>query len=271
MLVGAATESASGSDFASQAAAAGPWTVRRSYNTAIPASWAASTAGVDVGQRASIWSCKPDLTQLASGALDATIRTFVASIPATHVCWLTAWHEPGHKIRGGTFTLSAYLAGFRRWSTVVKQAITDYGKPHVYTTQIVQTWDGIHPTPGTTLEEMWPGDGMVDCLGIDAYSNEGTGDALWGPALAHATRHGIPWIAPEVGCGTVMDTSWMSAAATYAATHAAGGQHTRCGAFCWFSNSTGPTIATPGSNSAAIAVAKSVSQTYYTDFNAFVL
>ena len=73
MLVGAASQNANGSDFAALDGVAGPFTVRRSYDTTLPATFAASVAGIDAGQRASVWSCKPDLTQLASGALDTAI------------------------------------------------------------------------------------------------------------------------------------------------------------------------------------------------------
>ena len=270
MLVGAASMALSGSDFDALDAAAGPFTVRRSYDTTIPTSWAASVAGIDVGKRASVWSCKPDLAALASGALDTQIRALVQSIPTTHVAWLTCWHEPDHKIRTGSFTLAAYLAGFSRFCSIVKQAATDFGKPHVYTTQIVEAWSGQNPTAGSTYTDMWPGDGLVDCYGVDGYSNTGSGETLWGPARLFAASKGVPWAIAEVGCGTAIDTSWMADQATYAATHAAGG-HTKAAYFCWFSNSVGGVTPTPGADAGALTAAHTISQTYYTDVNAFVL
>jgi hypothetical protein len=267
MLVGAASVNLNGSDFPALDVAAGPFTVRRSYDTNLPATFAASVAGIDVGVRASVWSCKPDLTQLASGALDSAITAFVASIPDTHVVWLTVWHEPDGKIRKGQFTLADYLPAFARFCQVVKSV----GKSHVYTTQILEAWSGQHPAAGTTYSDLWPGDGLVDCYGVDGYSNTGTGAALWGPAVTFAQSKGIPWGIAEVGCATTMDTSWMQAQADYATTHKAGGQHTRCAYFCWFSNTTGGVLATPGSDAAAQAKAKSISQANYTDVNAFVL
>jgi hypothetical protein len=271
MLVGAASASLAGSDFDDLDASAGPFTVRRSYETGIPGSWAASVAGIDVGRRASVWSCKPDLAALAAGSLDTQIRALVASIPVTHVAWLTAWHEPDHKIRSGDFTLSQYLPAFARWCSVVKQAAIEFGRPHVYTCQIVEAWSGQHPTPGSTYTDMWPGDGLVDCYGVDGYSNTGSGETLWGPARTFAASRGIPWGVAEVGCGTAIDTSWMTAQAIYAATHAAGGAHSRAAFYCWFSNSTGGVVPTPGTDPAALAAARNISQTYYADVNAFVL
>lgn len=276
MLVGAASVNLSGSDFPALDAAAGPFTVRRSYDTGIPASFAASVAGIDVGSRASVWSCKPDIFQLASGALDTQIRAFVASIPTTHVAWLTCWHEPDHKIRTSVFTLADYLAGFRRWCQVVKDAATEFSKPHVYTTQIVEAWSGQTPQAGSTLAQMWPGVGtdglpLVDCYGVDGYSNTGTGAALWGPAVDFAKAKGIPWGIAEIGCGTAIDTAWMATQATYATTHAAGGRHTKAAYFCWFSNSTGGVVPTPGTDAGALAAAHTISQNNYADFNSFVL
>jgi hypothetical protein len=279
MLVGAASANLSGSDFADLDAAAGPFTCRRSYDSALPATFAASVAGMDVGQRASIWSCKPDLTALADGDLDGQIRAFVASIPTTHVAWLTCWHEPDHKIRSSDFpgfTLAAYLPAFRRWCQVVKDAAEEFGRPHVYTTQIVEAWSGQTPQAGTTLADMWPGNGtdglpLVDCYGVDGYSNTGTGAALWGPSVDFAKSKGVPWGIAEIGCGTAIDTSWMAAQAAYAATHAAGGRHTKAAYFCWFSNATGGVIPTPGTDSAMLAAAHTISQTYWADFNSFVL
>lgn len=271
MLVGAAGVNLNGSDFPALDMAAGPWTARRSYDTNLPSTFASSVAGIDVGVRASVWSCKPDLAQLASGALDTAIKAFVASIPDTHVCWLTAWHEPDGKIRKSQFTLAQYLPAFARWCSVVKAATVTYNKPHVYTTQIHEAWSGQHPAVGTTYSDLWPGDGLVDCFAVDGYSNTGSGAALWGPAVMFAQGKGVPWGIAEVGCVTTMDTSWMQAQADYATTHKAGGQHTKCAYFCWFSNETGGVLATPGADGPAQLKSKSIAQAAYTDVNSYLL
>lgn len=267
MLVGAAGTSLSGSDFPALDAAAGPFTVRRSYDTNLPATFAASVAGIDVGKRASVWSCKPDLAALAAGTLDNAIRAFVQSIPDTHVAWLTVWHEPDGKIRKGQITLAAYLPAFRRFCQVVKSV----GKPHVYTTQILEAWSGQTPKAGSTYADLWPGDGYVDTFGVDGYSNTGSGAGLWGPAVNFARSKGIPWGIAEVGCATTPDTAWMQAQADYAGSTAAGGGRTRAAYFCWFSNATGGVLPTPGTDPAMQAKAKSISQAYYTDVNSYLL
>jgi hypothetical protein len=272
MLNGAASADAGGSDFAALDAVAGPYTCRRSYDSGgLPATFAASVAGIDVGVRASIWSCKPSLADLASGALDSATRAFVASIPDTHVCWITAWHEPDVKIRKGTITLADYLPAFARWCSVVKQAAIDFSKPHVYTVQVMSTWSGQHPVSGSTFADLWPGDGLVDCYAVDGYANVGSGSALWGPAVTFAKSKNIPWAVAEVGCVDTMDTAWMQTQADYAGATAAGGQHTRAAFFCWFSNSTGGVLPTPGTDPAAQAKSKAIAQTYYADVNSYML
>ncbi|WP_433229038.1 hypothetical protein [Actinomadura formosensis] len=267
MLVGASSMSLSGKDFAALDAAAGPFTVRRSYEKKLPKSWAESVAGIDVGKRASVWSCKPDLEQLADKALDKRLRGFVQSIPDSHVAFLTCWHEPDAKIRGGKFALEEYLPAFRRFCKIVKSV----GKPRVYTAQIVEAWSGQHPNKGSTYAELWPGDGYVDVYVVDGYSNTGSGKKLWGPAVKFAASKDIPWGIAELGCVQKIDTSWMRTQAAYAAETPAGGAHDRCAFLCWFSNSVGGVVATPGTDPAARATAKKISKKYYTAPGSFRL
>lgn len=275
ILWGAATDNLSGSDFPADDLQFGPLTIRRSYQPAavgMPASWAACNAGVDVGRRASAWSGKPTMSSVASGALDGQILTFLRSIPKTHVAFVSIWHEPDGKIKDGVFTLSTYKTGFARFCSLVQQVKAE-GWPHLYSFQCVTTWSGTNPTPGTTYADMWPGDGLVDCYGLDGYSHVGSQASLWGPGVDFAKAKGIPWCVPEIGYGNVgtQDVSWMNDQIQYLTATPAGGAHTRCAFACWF-NVPGPiSVPTPGTNSAWIAAAKSASQTYFTDYSQFIL
>jgi hypothetical protein len=277
MLVGAASVNLSGSDFAALNAVAGPWTVRRSYEDAsagIPVSWAASNAGVDVGVRASVWSGKPPVLALASGALDAQVTAFISSIPDSHVAFVTIWHEADSKVRQGatdgsgtTITVANYMAAFQRFASLVHAV----GKPHVYVAQILTVWSGIAAPSGTTFVDTWPGDGYVDVFAVDGYSDVGTGAALWGPAVAFATGKGIPWGIGEAGCAGTASATWMQDQADYAAVTAGGGGRSKCAFLCWFSNGTGGVIPTPGSDPTLQAKSRDIAQTYYTDVNAYLL
>ena len=275
ILWGSCPDSLSGSDFAADNTDFGPLTIRRSYQPAaagMPASWAASNAGVDVGVRASCWSGKPSITAMAAGTLDAQTLAFLRSIPKTHVAFVSIWHEGDSKIRGGDFTLTTYKAAFKRFCQLVRQVQAE-GWPHLYTIQILTTWSGTNPIAGSTYADTWPGDGLVDCFGVDGYSHVGNGPTLWGPAVDFARSKNIPWAAPEIGYGNVgsQDVSWMNDQITYLTGTAAGGSHTRCAFACWF-NTAGPiSNPTPGNVPAWIAAAKAASQTYYVDYNTFVL
>lgn len=275
ILWGAAPDSLSGSDFPADDLQFGPLTIRRSYQPAaagMPASWAACNAGVDVGKRASCWSGKPTMSSVANGSLDGQILSFLRSIPKTHVAFVSIWHEPDGKIKDGVFSLSTYKTGFARFCSLVQQ-VKGEGWPHLYTVQIVTTWSGTNPTPGTTYADMWPGDGLVDVFGLDGYSHVGSKASLWGPGVDFAKAKGIPWCVPEIGYGNTgtQDVSWMNDQIQYLTTTPAGGAHTRCAFACWF-NVPGPiSNPTPGSNSAWIAAAKAASQTYFTDYTQFVL
>lgn len=274
ILWGACPNNLSGSDFEAMNAQFGPLTIRRSYQPAaagMPASWAASNAGADVGLRASAWSGKPTMSSVASGALDGQILAFLRSIPPTHLAWVTIWHEPDGKIKDGVFTLSTYKAGFARFCQLIKQ-VQGEGWPHLYSYQCVTTWAGTNPSPGTTYADMWPGDGLVDCYGLDGYSHVGSGASLWGPGVAFARSKSIPWCVPEIGYGNTgtQDVSWLNDQVTYLTSTASGG-HTKSAFACWF-NTAGPiSNPTPGNTSAWIAAAKTASQTHFTDYNQFVL
>jgi hypothetical protein len=267
MLVGASSVSLKGKDFGELDAAAGPFTARRSYDRELPQSWAESVAGIDVGKRVSVWSCKPDLAQLSGKKLDNRLREFVQSVPDSHAAFLTCWHEPDGKIRKGQFTLAEYLPAFRRFCEVVKSV----GKPWVYTMQIVEAWSGQRPKKGTRYKDLWPGADYVDLYAVDGYSNTGSGRDLWGPAVEFASSKDIPWGIAELGCVHRIDTSWMKAQAAYAARTGAGGDRERSALLCWISNPTGGVVPKQGKDPTARAAAKRISEKYYTDPRSFVL
>jgi hypothetical protein len=212
------------------------------------------------------------MDQVASGALDTQILTFLRSIPQDHLAWVTIWHEPDAKIKAGKFSLGTYLAGFKRWCGLVQQ-VKGEGWSRLHTIQIVTTWSGTNPTPGTTYQEMWPGDGLVDCYGLDGYSHVGSGASLWGPGVEFAIGKGIPWAVPELGYGNQgsQDVAWMDTQISYLATTPAGGAHASCAFACWFDTAGPISNPTPGSNPAWISAAKAASQTFHTDPAGFVL
>ncbi len=275
ILWGTCPQSLSGSDFGAKDTAYGPLTIRRSYQPAaagMPASWAACNGGVDVGLRASCWSGKPDINAMAAGSLDAQTLTFLRSIPKSHVAFVSVWHEGDGKIRDGAFSLNTYKAALRRFCQLVRQVQSE-GWSHLYTIQILTTWSGTNPKAGTTYADTWPGDGLVDCFGVDGYSHVGSGASLWGPAVDFARSKGIAWAVPEIGYGNTgpQDVSWLNAQVAYLTTTAGGGSHTRCAFACWFDTAGPISNPTPGNVSAWISAAKAASAAHYSDYTKFVL
>ncbi|NDU76407.1 hypothetical protein GWI34_27820 [Actinomadura sp. DSM 109109] len=275
ILWGTCPQHLSGSDFAAKDAAYGPLTIRRSYQPAaagMPASWAASNAGVDVGKRASCWSGKPSITAMAGGDLDEQTLRFLRSVPKSHLAFVSIWHEGDGKIRKGTFRLATYTAALARFCRLVRQVQSE-GWTRLHTIQILTTWSGTSPKSGTTYADTWPGDGLVDVLGVDGYSHVGSGPTLWGPAVNFARDKGIDWAVPEIGYGRTgtRSATWLNDQVAYLTSTPGGGKHTRCAFACWFDTAGPISTPTPGKVPAWIAAARKASRTYHTDPDEFVL
>lgn len=273
MLVGAATTPPDEATFEAVDAQAGPFTVRRSYDTGIPVSWAASAAGVDVGRRASVWSVHPDIGAFLGGGMDAALKALVRSIPDEHLVFITGWHEADAKVRRGEYTAAQYRQAFARLAGIVHGV----GKPRVYVTSILTTYTFNHLTPGCTPDDMWPGDGVVDVLAVDGYGQSQRYDpvTIFETARQFAKSKGVAWGIAETGAQedpsdpTALAT-WMHAVADYAATHSAG-RHS-CAAFlCWFDSDVGGSNPTPSSSPQALAAAREISHQHRIDYHRFVL
>lgn len=96
--------------------------VRRTYNTTLPSSWAASNAASDVSAgRLSYWSWKPDVMGFPGDtAAQSAFSAFLDTIPAGHECVIMAWHEPENDIAGGDYTLLQWGALQDAVATIVK-------------------------------------------------------------------------------------------------------------------------------------------------------
>jgi hypothetical protein len=275
ILWGAAPGKLSGSDFPAMDRRFGPLTIRRSYQPAaagMPASWAECNAGADVGKRASCWSGKPSITAMAAGSLDRQTLAFLRSVPESHVAFVGIWHEGDAKIRRGEFSPATYRAALRRFCRLVKRVQAE-GRPRLYTIQILTTWSGTSPVAGTTYADTWPGDGLVDCFGVDGYSHVGSRESLWGPAVEFARSKGVPWAVPEIGYGRTgtQDARWMRDQIAYLTTTAGGGARSKAAFACWF-NTGGPiSRPTPGDKPSWIAAARSASRAHHSDYTTFVL
>lgn len=278
MLVGAANDIPSSTEAGWQTYAAtvpGPQTIRRTYSppqAGVPSSWAATPAGSDVGKRASVWSFKPPVDQVASGALDTAITALIASIPDAHVAMISLWPEADRHVRLGAFTAAQWRAAHTRFAALVRAV----GKPRVYIalSHTSYLWDPVN-TRGPSPSDVWPGDGQVDVYGQDGYgySTYPSPASLFGGGLAEARARGVPWAILESGANEDpgdpdRKAAWMREVADWAAVQGSGGRP-GCEALVWFNSTVGldadtdTGAATPSSSSQALTAAGQIATTYH--------
>lgn len=263
---------------------AGPYTCCRTYNSGgFAATWGADVAGVDVGVRASVYSAKPNLTNMASGALDAQVTAFISSIPDSHVAHVTIWHEPDVKLRQSTttnpFDVTLWRAAFQRFCELVKAV----GKPHVYTNLILSNWSLIGGVTTGLPDDFWVGgtgaDRLIDVVGWDAYllhNTVTTGAQEFGPIVDYCDGKGAAWAIGELGVrAAVTDIAaaagWMHTQADYAATHGAG-PHSTAAYLNWFDyTASAPNIPVPSGDPQFMTASGQISAQYLTPYTSFVL
>jgi hypothetical protein len=99
-LVGAYTPTVAG--FQSLSATAGPLTIRRIFNSNVPANWPGTGSGND-GNTGQDWtvcqSVKAPPLEIIAGDWDAEIVNFVAGGPTDKPWYLSIWHEPEEKAK----------------------------------------------------------------------------------------------------------------------------------------------------------------------------
>jgi hypothetical protein len=267
---------------------AGPFSCSRTYSSGMcPSTFSLSPAADDIGKRASVYSFKPDMQQLASGALDVAIVAFVTSVPDSHVVFIEIQHELDVKLRQGTYpftvmTLAQVNAAKRHGYALIKSV----KKPHVYTNMILS---GFSLTSGVTNglpSQFWFGadgaDREIDVVGWDMYESKDadfsqSGATKLGSAVAFAAGHGAGWGLAEIGAGnseavTNMPhaATWMTTMADYAAATGAG-PHTSAAYFSQFNSTVGGVVATPGADSNLIAASKTFCTKYAKTYSTFVL
>ncbi len=128
-LMGASTSS--NTTWTTLTNAVGTFQARRTYGSAIPASFAASqagSAGDAAAGRASYWSFKPNQTTFATDtAQHNALRTFLRSVPVGHRFVLINYHEPEDNIAAGTFTLAQWKACVQKTGELVHEIRAEQG------------------------------------------------------------------------------------------------------------------------------------------------
>lgn len=151
--------------FRQAAQALGPVTVRRSFNSSLPADFASSAAA---GDRAAglhtFVSWKPpggDYRGTTAGQYDAQITAWAKSVPRTGI-YATAFHEPENDM-----TAADFVAFQRHVYTVVKAANPTIHWGPVY---MAYWWDPSQPQHYVgDPAAWWPGKGYADFAALDWY------------------------------------------------------------------------------------------------------
>ena len=143
----------------------GPLTLRRSFDSDLPGTFASSAAGADAqaGFRTFV-SWKPpqdDVRGATEGRYDEQIRAWARSVPRTGV-FATSYHEPENDMSAEEF-----VAYQRHLYTVVKEANPTIRWGPVY---MAYWWDSSEPSHYIgDPEAWWPGEEYADFAGLDWY------------------------------------------------------------------------------------------------------
>lgn len=193
--------------------------VRRTYWGPTQLDSAVRTAGGDLAEGRLPWiSFKLPYSweEMADGAGDAWARELVADLDALDgPVWLAFHHEPEND-----GDIDAWVAMQRHLSPIVR-GMSD----NVAFSVVVTGWHQLYGEPQYSLENIWPGDGLVDLLGFDIYNaygllrdgemvTRGTDLATsYFPEIADfATRHRVAWGIAETGYtdeAAAVDIGWF--------------------------------------------------------------
>jgi hypothetical protein len=204
LAVGAAVNAPQGTDsgdlplFRKAVAALGPLTVRRSFDSSLPRTFASSAAAGDEAAGVhSFVSWKPphgDHRGAAKGRYDRQITAWAKSVPRTGV-YATSFHEPEDDMTGPEF-----VAFQRHLYTVVKAANPTIQWGPIY---MAYWWDPASPSHFVDdPAKWWPGDRYADFAGLDWYGPDpqpmtGTGSfRFWYQFMALT---GVPLFITEYG------------------------------------------------------------------------
>ena len=204
--------------------AIGPGNILRVYHDAMDFPTAEEVAAARDGMNIVLtFRVSPDAT--AAGEHDEQLREALARMEDAGGTWFVGYfHEPEIRL-----TPVEYRAAFSRVARIVQ------GSANVRSIAVLMGYTFTDRNP----DEWYPGDDVVDVLGIDGYDwlgcidNGGDGRTdshprtfgeIFAPADAYATAHDKPWIGTEFGRAYVPDepnarTEWLRDAAAWMDDH----------------------------------------------------
>jgi hypothetical protein len=149
-------------------------TARVFHSGMLPVRWTWVNDGLSDSRRSQV-SFKVPPAALASGTYDATITSWLDSIPHGWTVWLTFWHEPNNELRDGAFTPADFLAAWHRLSRLVRT--TSASRPDRVVLLVPTFSRYLLDTSGWS--DGWvPAPSDVDFISWDVYGNPTGGAGL---------------------------------------------------------------------------------------------
>lgn len=176
----------------------GPLTMRRSFDSSLPATFARSSAAGDAAAGLhSFVSWKPprgDFRGTIAGKYDRRIAAWARSVPHTGV-YATAFHEPENNMSAAEF-----VAFQRHVYPIVKKANPTIHWGPVY---MAYWWDPAQPQHYVgSPAAWWPGKDYADFIGLDWYGVDPTPmttSASFTNWYRFMAPKGLPLVLPEYG------------------------------------------------------------------------
>ncbi|GAA4373746.1 hypothetical protein GCM10023166_24740 [Paeniglutamicibacter cryotolerans] len=192
--------------------------VRRTFYSATQVDKAVSIAKTDIANKRIPWiSFKLPYSwkDMAAGKGDAWAKDLVAKLDALNgPVWLAFHHEPE-----GDAPIKDWVAMQKHLSPIVKK-----NSDNVAFTMILTGWNQLYGNAEYSLENTWPGDGLVDIVGYDVYNSQDivkNGKTLGSTNMdesyfkqfeAFSKKHGVRWALAETGINdsaSKKDPQWM--------------------------------------------------------------
>lgn len=158
----------------------------------------------------SAYSFKYAPAEVIAGKHDTELKQFFAGIKDGHTVYWTYWHEPDDELyKTHSFTPTDYRAAWAHIKSIADAAKAARPMLKALATLIIMEYS---MRPNVTASRpllgpngMYPGDGVIDVFGVDAYNADATSGGTLDPAtqfgkvIDFAQQHGKPWAIGEFG------------------------------------------------------------------------
>lgn len=190
--------------------------IRRTFYSPTQVDSAVTTAKTDIANKRIPWisfKLPHSWNDMAAGKGDAWAKDLVAKLDALQgPVWLTFHHEPE-----GDGPIKDWVAMQKHLSPIVKSS------DNIAFATILTGWHQVSGEEQYSLENTWPGDGLVDIIGFDVYNYDqtvkngkvrGTSpmDTYFQEFEAFSAKHDVEWGIGETGINNeaaASDPAWM--------------------------------------------------------------